>query len=108
MNIRPMSDLREKIDEIEEIVMKKNEPVFFSKENGRYGTVMISADKLAEMLTCENQEERNSLAMELKCGYADMDKILDEMDKEIANPNAKFYTPEEFDAIMKRRFKWLE
>jgi hypothetical protein len=106
MNIRPMKDLKEKIDEIEEIVMKKNEPVFFSKDNGRFGTVMISADKLAELLTSESQEERNSLAMELKCGYADMDKVLDEMDREIADPNAKFYTPEEFDEIFKKRMGW--
>jgi hypothetical protein len=28
------------------------------------------------------------------------------MDKEIANPNAKFYTPEEFDKMFKKRMGW--
>jgi hypothetical protein len=105
-NVRPMSDLRDNLDEIEEIVMRKNEPVFFSKENGRYGSVMMSAKKLAELLTSDNQEEKNALAMELRCGYADMDKVLDEMDREIADPNAKFYTPEEFDKMFKKRMGW--
>lgn len=39
INIRPISDLRNKFTEIEEVVLKNNAPVFLTK-NG-YGTMVI-------------------------------------------------------------------
>lgn len=42
-NIRPVSDLRNKFSEIEDIVLRKGEPVFLTK-NGYGSTVLMSMD----------------------------------------------------------------
>lgn len=48
INIRPVSDLRNKFPEIEKTVLESNEPVFLTK-NG-YGTmVLISLEQYSEL-----------------------------------------------------------
>jgi prevent-host-death family protein len=49
IQIRPVSDLRNKFPEIEKIVVGNNTPVYFTK-NG-YGTmVVLSLDKYSELI----------------------------------------------------------
>lgn len=49
MNIRPVSDLRNKYPEIEEIVLKNGEPVFLTK-NG-YGSMVVMSLEQYSALT---------------------------------------------------------
>ena len=49
LNIRPVSDLRNKFPEIEEIVLKSGEPVFLTK-NG-YGSMVVMSLKQYSALT---------------------------------------------------------
>ena len=51
INIRPVSDLRNKYPEIEEIVLKENEEVYLTK-NG-YGTMVVMSIKKYEKLMSE-------------------------------------------------------
>lgn len=51
MNIRPVSDLRNKFPEIEEIVLKSGEPVYLTK-NG-YGAMVVLSIEQYSALTDE-------------------------------------------------------
>lgn len=51
MNIRPVSDLRNKFPEIEEIVLKSGEPVYLTK-NG-YGSMVVLSIEQYSALTDE-------------------------------------------------------
>ena len=48
VNIRPVSDLRNKYPEIEEIVLKNDQPVFLTK-NGYGSMVVMSPEKYSEL-----------------------------------------------------------
>ena len=48
MHIRPVSDLRNKFPEIEDIVLKTGEPVFLTK-NGYGSLVVLSLEQYAEL-----------------------------------------------------------
>lgn len=48
LNIRPVSDLRNKYPEIEETVLKNGEPVFLTK-NGYGSMVVMSLEKYSEL-----------------------------------------------------------
>ncbi len=90
MNIRPVSDLRNKYPEIEELVLKEGEEVYLTK-NG-YGTmVVMSLEKYSNLI--KEIEMQNKL--EERFGEQDMEKIIDELEKQIENPDAKFLTHEE-------------
>lgn len=90
INIRPVSDLRNKYPEIEELVLKENEEVYLTK-NG-YGTmVVMSLEKYSNLV--KEIELQNKL--EERFGEVDMEKVIDEMEKEIEDPNTKFLTHEE-------------
>lgn len=82
IQIRPISDLRNKFPEIEEIVVKEGQPVYLTK-NG-YGTmVVLSLEKYAQ-LTDE---------IEIK---------LDEADREAESTDLR-YTHKEVFSRMRRR-----
>jgi len=82
IQIRPVSDLRNKFPEIEDIVVREQQPVYLTK-NG-YGTmVVLSLQQYAELT--DN--------IELK---------LDEADKE-ADLNAIRYTHDEVFSIVRER-----
>ncbi len=51
LNIRPVSDLRNKFPEIEEIVLKSGEPVYLTK-NG-YGSMVVLSNEQYSALTDE-------------------------------------------------------
>ncbi len=90
INIRPVSDLRNKYPEIEELVLKENEEVYLTK-NG-YGTmVVMSLEKYSNLV--KEIELQNKL--EERFGEVDMEKVIDEMEREIEDPDTKFLTHEE-------------
>ena len=98
INIRPVSDLRNKYPEIEELVLKEDEAVYLTK-NGYGSMVVMSIEKYADLMK-EIDIER---ALEAKFGNADIEKVLDEMDKEIANPDIEFMTHEEVFSKLRRK-----
>ena len=100
INIRPVSDLRNKYPEIEELVLKEDEAVYLTK-NGYGSMVVMSLEKYSNLIS-EVESERK---IEEKFGNVDIEKILDEMDKEIADPNAKFLTHEEVFSKLRGKFE---
>ncbi len=81
INIRPVSDLRNKYPEIEQLVLKEDEEVYLTK-NG-YGTmVVMSLEKYSRLMS---EAEYNQY----------VENALDEADREAENPNTKYYTHEE-------------
>jgi prevent-host-death family protein len=55
INIRPVSDLRNKFPELEETVMESNEPVFITK-NG-YGTMVLLSIEQYSALTDDTERK---------------------------------------------------
>lgn len=98
INIRPVSDLRNKYPEIEELVLKENEAVYLTK-NGYGSMVVLSLEKYSRMI----EELEIDAAMQEKFGNVDIEKILDEMDKEIASEDTKYYTHEEVFGELRRK-----
>ena len=97
MYIRPVSDLRNKYPEIEELVLKEDKAVYLTK-NGYGSMVVLSLEKYESLLN-EIDMER---ALEIKFGNIDIEKVLDEIDEEIANPNVKYLTHEEVFSNIRR------
>lgn len=85
INIRPVSDLRNKYPEIEELVLKEDEAVYLTK-NGYGSMVVMSLKKYSKLI--EDAEY--------------IEKELDEADKEAENPNTKYYTHEEMKKMARR------
>lgn len=90
INIRPVSDLRNKYPEIEDLVLKEDEAVYLTK-NGYGSMVVMSLEKYAEML----DEIQLNRALEERFGNIDVDKMLLETEKELNNPDTKYLTHEE-------------
>jgi len=90
INIRPVSDLRNKYPEIEKLVLKEDEEVYLTK-NG-YGTmVLMSLEKYSDII---NELE-----------YAKyVENALDEADaEEEEKEDAKYYTHEEIFSTLRRK-----
>lgn len=98
INIRPVSDLRNKYPEIENLTVKEDEVVYLTK-NGYGSMVVMSLERYARMLG-ENEVEQ---AMEEKYKNIDIEKIEDEMDKEMADKNVKYLTHEEVFGELRRK-----
>lgn len=81
INIRPVSDLRNKYPEIEELVLKEDEPVYLTK-NGYGSMVVMSIEKYSKLVSDVEYNEY-------------IERSLDEADKEAENPNTKYYSHEE-------------
>ena len=77
INIRPVSDLRNKFPEIEETVLKTNSPVFLTK-NG-YGTMVLMSVEQYSALT------------------DDIEHKLDEADTAVAKSDVRYSASEVFD-----------
>lgn len=72
------------------MVLKENEEVYLTK-NG-YGTmVVMSLEKYSNLV--KEIELQNKL--EERFGEVDMEKVIDEMEREIEDPDTKFLTHEE-------------
>ena len=82
IQIRPVSDLRNKFPEIEELVIREGQPVFLTK-NGYGSMVVLSLDKYAELT--DN--------IELK---------LDEADKEAQSTDIRYTHDEVFSRVRTR------
>ena len=81
INIRPVSDLRNKYPEIEELVLKEDEAVYLTK-NGYGSMVVMSLEKYSKLMSDAEYNEY-------------IENALDEAEKELDNPNTKYYTHEE-------------
>ena len=81
INIRPVSDLRNKYPEIEELVLKEDEAVYLTK-NGYGSMVVMSLEKYSKLMTDAEYDEY-------------VEKALDEAEKQLNDPNTKYLTHEE-------------
>ena len=81
INIRPVSDLRNKYPEIEELVLKEDEPVYLTK-NGYGSMVVMSIEKYSKLMSDAEYNEY-------------IENALDEADKEADDPNTKYLSHEE-------------
>ena len=81
INIRPVSDLRNKYPEIENIVLKEDEAVYLTK-NGYGSMVVMSIEKYSKLIS---DAEYNQY----------IEKALDEADLEAEKENSKYYTNKE-------------
>lgn len=79
IQIRPVSDLRNKFPEIEELVVKEGEPVYLTK-NGYGSMVVLSLEKYAELMD-------------------DVELKLDEADKEAALTDIRYAHDEVFSRV---------
>ena len=82
INIRPVSDLRNKFPEIEDVVVKSNAPVFLTK-NG-YGTMVLMSLEQYSALT------------------DDTEKKLDEADTLAASSTTRLSKSEVFGSVRRR------
>ena len=97
INIRPVSDLRNKYPEIEDLVLREDEAVYLTK-NG-YGTmVVLSLEKYSEMLKALDEEK----LLEVQFRVNDIDKALEEAENESNNPNTKYYSHKEMKQMARR------
>ncbi|MBR3002512.1 MAG: type II toxin-antitoxin system Phd/YefM family antitoxin [Clostridia bacterium] len=90
INIRPVSDLRNKYPEIENLVLKEDEAVYLTK-NGYGSMVVMSLEKYAEMV----DEIQINKSLETRFGNIDIDTMLQETEKELDDPNTKYLSNEE-------------
>lgn len=90
INIRPVSDLRNKYSEIENLVLKEDEAVYLTK-NGYGSMVVMSIEKYSNLVN----EIEASRDLEQKFGCKDIDTLLLETEKELDNPNTKYLTSDE-------------
>ena len=88
INIRPVSDLRNKYPEIEDLVLREDSEVYLTK-NGYGSMVVMSLEKYSKLMSELEYEEY-------------IEKELDEADKEADDPNTKYYSHEEFKKITRR------
>ncbi|NLC45082.1 MAG: type II toxin-antitoxin system Phd/YefM family antitoxin [Clostridiales bacterium] len=82
IQIRPVSDLRNKFPEIEEIVVKEGKPVYLTK-NGYGSVVVLSLEKYAELTD-------------------DVEFKLDEADKEANSSDIRYSHDEVFSRVRAR------
>ncbi len=82
IQIRPVSDLRNKFPEIEEIVVKEGKPVYLTK-NGYGSVVLLSLEKYAELTD-------------------DIEFKLDEADKEANSTDIRYSHDEVFSRVRAR------
>ena len=86
--IRPVSDLRNKYPEIEDLVLREDEAVYLTK-NGYGSMVVMSLEKYSKLMS--------------DLEYAEyIEDALDEADKESEDPNTKYYSHEEFKQMARR------
>lgn len=88
INIRPVSDLRNKYPEIEELVLKEDEAVYLTK-NGYGSMVVMSLEKYAKLMSNKEYEDY-------------IENELDEADREVEDPNTKYYSHDEFKQMARR------
>ena len=98
MDIRPASDLKYKFSEVENLAVNEDEVIYLTK-NGYGSMVLMSLEKYTKMLGKKDLEEK----MEEEFGNIDIEKVLDEIDEEIANKDIKYLTHEEVFKKLRRK-----
>ena len=89
INIRPVSDLRNKYPEIEKLVLTEDESVYLTK-NGYGSMVVMSLEKYSKLMSDLEYNEY-------------IENALDEADREAEDPDTKYLTHEEvFDNIRRK------
>ena len=89
INIRPVSDLRNKYPEIEELVLKEDEAVYLTK-NGYGSMVVMSLQKYSKLISDVEYNEY-------------IEGALDEADAVAQDKNTKYPTHEEvFDTLRRK------
>ena len=96
INIRPVSDLRNKYPEIEDLVLRENEEVYLTK-NGYGSMVVMSLEKYSKLMKDLNSEEM----LESRFGVEDIEKELEKAEEE-NEYNSKYYTNEEMKQMARR------
>ena len=96
INIRPVSDLRNKYPEIEDLVLRENEEVYLTK-NGYGSLVVMSLEKYSKLMKDLNSEEM----LESRFGVEDIEKELEKAEEE-NEYNSKYYTNEEMKQMARR------
>ena len=81
INIRPVSDLRNKYPEIEDLVLKEEQAVYLTK-NGYGSMVVMSLEKYSKLISDRDYEEY-------------VENALEEAERESEDPNTRLYTHEE-------------
>ncbi len=94
INIRPVSDLRNKYPEIEELVLKEDEAVYLTK-NGYGSMVVMSLEKYSKLMSDLEYNEY-------------IENALDEADKEAEDPKTKYFTHEEVFGSIRRKLNGEE
>lgn len=89
INIRPVSDLRNKYPEIENLVLREDEAVYLTK-NGYGSMVVMSLEKYSKLMSDVEYTEY-------------IENALDEADKEVENSNTKYLTNEEVFEKIRRK-----
>ena len=97
INIRPVSDLRNKYPEIEDLVLKEDEAVYLTK-NGYGSMVVLSLKKYSNILKRLNEENM----LEDRFGTNDIDKALEEAEDEANQVNVRYYSHDEMKQIARR------
>ena len=87
INIRPVSDLRNKYPEIEEIVLNEDEAVYLTK-NGYGSMVVMSLEKYSDLIS---EKEYNEY----------VESELQEAEEEASDPNTKYYSHDEMKKIVR-------
>jgi len=89
INIRPVSDLRNKYSEIEDLVLKEDEAVYLTK-NGYGSMVVMSLEKYSNLISDEE--------------YIDyIESALEESEKELEDPNTVYLNSEEVFGKLRRK-----
>ena len=96
INIRPVSDLRNKYPEIEDLVLRENEEVYLTK-NGYGSMVVMSLEKYSKLMKDLNSEEM----LESRFGVEDIEKELEKAEDE-NEYNSRYYTNEEMKQMARR------
>lgn len=97
MIIRPVSDLRNKYPEIEKIVLQEEKEVYLTK-NGYGSMVVLSLEKYSKLV---DEVNRKDLFEKEFCNI-DIDKELEEAEREIDNPSTEYLTGEEVFGKIRR------
>ena len=88
INIRPVSDLRNKYPEIEDLVLREDEAVYLTK-NGYGSMVVMSLEKYSKLMSDVEYNEY-------------IENALDEAEKQLDDPNTKYLTHEEVFSSARR------
>ena len=94
INIRPVSDLRNKYPEIEKLVLKEDEAVYLTK-NGYGSMVVMSLKKYSKLISDAEYNEY-------------IENALDEAEKEAENPDTKYLSNEEVFGKIRRNLSGEE